>query len=264
MQDIADYENFVRTWNDFPYQGMIERVTVNYRYGVQGENIPSEFVVHDFGELVKLISSKNKNAVTAFVEHCKSLSNVMHYDNLNALYSLYRELNLEVISNKEFSDLMICLPQLKRGIGKDCYLRAIPIEHIDTKFIEKHDKVILSILRTLSLCKEDESLEDYLKVEAKPDGFAHLRVLDDSLVERYPYMMVPSSLLLNIEPPGDNLIVVENVQSGLMLPKLKNTSVIFGCGRNLSWSKASWLKHKKQIFYWGDLQETEGKDHIMY
>ena len=66
-------------------------------------------------------------------------------------------------------------------------------------------------------------------------------------------MMVPSSLLLNIEPPGDNLIVVENVQSGLMLPKLKNTSVIFGCGRNLSWSKASWLKHKKQIFYWGNL-----------
>lgn len=82
MQDIADYENFVRTWNDFPYQGMIERVTVNYRYGVQGENIPSEFVVHDFGELVKLISSKNKNAVTAFIERCKSLSNVMHYDNL--------------------------------------------------------------------------------------------------------------------------------------------------------------------------------------
>lgn len=94
----------------------------------------------------------------------------MHYDNLNALYSLYRELNLEVISNKEFSDLMICLPQWKRGIGKDCYLRAIPIEHIDTKFIEKHDKVILSILRTLSLCTEDESLEDYLKVEAKPDA----------------------------------------------------------------------------------------------
>ncbi len=253
MSDIAAYENFVRTWNDFPYQGMVERVTVNYRYGVQGENIPYEFVVHDFGELVKLISSKNKNAVTAFIERCKTLSNVMHYDNLNALYSLYRELNLEVISKKEFSDLMICMPQLKRGLGKDYYLRAIPIEHIDTKFIEKHDKVILSILRTLSLCSEDESLEDYLDVEAKPDGFAHLRLLDDSLVERYPYMMVPSSLLLNIEPPGDNLIVVENVQSGLMLPKLKNTSVIFGCGRNLSWSKASWLKHKKQIFYWGDL-----------
>lgn len=253
MSDIAAYENFVRTWNDFPYQGMIERVTVNYRYGVQGENIPSEFVVHDFEELLKLICSKNKNAVTAFIERCKTLSNVMHYDNLNALYSLYRELNLEVISKKEFSDLMICMPQLKRGLGKDYYLRAIPIEHIDTKFIEKHDKVILSILRTLSLCSENESLEDYLDVEAKPDGFAHLRVLDDSLVERYPYMMVPSSLLLSIEPPGDNLIVVENVQSGLMIPKLKNTSVIFGCGRNLSWSKASWLKHKKQIFYWGDL-----------
>lgn len=104
MQDIADYENFVRTWNDFPYQGMIERVTVNYRYGVQGENIPSEFVVHDFGELVKLISSKTKMLL-------QPLSNVMHYDNLNALYSLYRELNLEVISNKEFSDLMICMPK---------------------------------------------------------------------------------------------------------------------------------------------------------
>ena len=64
----------------------------------------------------------------------------------------------------------LCLPQLKRGIGKDCYLRAIPIEHIDTKFIEKYDKVILSILRTLSLCTEDESLEDYLKVESKPDA----------------------------------------------------------------------------------------------
>lgn len=253
MSDIASYENFIRVWNSYPYQEMLERVSINYRYGVQGENIPSEFVVHDFDELLKIISGKNRNALNSFTERCRLLSDTMSGEGLDTFYALYRELNKDALSDKEFSDLLICLPQLKRGLGKDCYLRAIPIEHIDTKFVERHDKVILSVLRTLSLCKEDESLEDYLEVEAKPEGFAHIRVLDEILCERYPYMMVPASLLMTIEPPGDNLIVVENIQSGLMIPKLKNTSVIFGCGRNLSWAKASWLKDKKQIFYWGDL-----------
>ena len=253
MSDIASYENFLKQWRHYENQNLIERVDINYRYGVHGDNVPSDFVVHDFDELLSIISPVKKRVIKNFLKRCDSLAITMHFDNVNALYSFYRDLTYEVLTDREFSDLLICLPQLKRGLGKEHYLRAIPLLHIDTKFVEKHDKLILALLKALGLCNEKESLEEYLEVEAKPDGFAHIRILDDSLIERYSYMMVPTSELYRIEPPGDNLIVVENVQSGLMLPKLKNTSVIFGCGRNLSWAKTSWLSHKQKIIYWGDV-----------
>ena len=110
------------------------------------------------------------------------------------------------------------------------------------------------ILKAVGICtEEDNDLEAFLNVRKKPKNFAHVRILDERLVKDFDYFQVSTSDLEHIALPGDNLLVVENVQSGLMLPKLLNTTVIFGCGNDVAWSKAKWLLSKKKIIYWGDL-----------
>ena len=58
--------------------------------------------------------------------------------------------------------------------------------------------------------------------------------------------------LYGYELPASNILVVENMQSGLALPEMADTIAVFGGGRNLTWMKANWLKSKR-VGYWGDI-----------
>ena len=56
--------------------------------------------------------------------------------------------NLEVLSDVSDSDLKLLvklIPQLHKGMGRGCYLRALPVIFVDTKFIEKNLRVIESV-----------------------------------------------------------------------------------------------------------------------
>ena len=52
--------------------------------------------------------------------------------------------------------------------------------------------------------------------------------------------------------PANNILIVENKQSGYALPELDDTIAVFGGGRNTAWMQAEWLTHK-HIGYWGDI-----------
>jgi hypothetical protein len=65
-----------------------------------------------------------------------------------------------------------------------------------------------------------------------------------------------TATLLAVELPASNILVVENVQSGLGLPPLDNTIAVFGGGKNVSWLSAPWLQ-AKNVGYWGDI-DSEG------
>ncbi len=102
----------------------------------------------------------------------------------------------------------------------------------------------------------DTTLSKFLNVREKPKGFINVMLLDPELYHYYhglSMFKISQEELYLKDLPCDNILVVENEQSGYMLPTLRNTIAIFGCGKNLAWSKADWLKSKKKIFYWGDL-----------
>lgn len=65
-------------------------------------------------------------------------------------------------------------------------------------------------------------------------------------------MQLPLDVLRSHELPATNILVVENIQSGLGLPRLNDTIAVFGGGNNVAWMDAEWLK-KKRVAYWGDI-----------
>lgn len=252
LQDTQAFESFVRAWRDFPFPRYVQRIDVSYKNGVEGGELPLRLCLPDFNALMEVIPQKSRALIEQVRGRVRNLAAVMRVSETE-LYDLYRDLLPEMLSDREFSDLLHVLPQLERDCGRGLYLRALPLHGIDTKFVERHHALIEEILRICGVADAGENLEDYLGVIPKPDGFAHLRILDQKLVERYSYMTVPSDELILHEPPGSRLLVVENVQSGLMLGELEDTSVIFGCGKNLTFAKAAWIRHKHSIVYWGDI-----------
>ena len=165
----------------------------------------------------------------------------------------------QLISHQKFKDLLCLLPQLKRNMGKGLYLRVLPIKHVDTKFIEKHTDLIETILKVVGIMEETEELEQFLGINPEPKGFVRMLILDPTLVGdpnvtgRYAHSLLTNEQLRNIVPVGKNVIIIENVQSGYMLPPLKDTIAIFGGGKNVDWAQNEWLKHKERVVYWGDL-----------
>ena len=220
---VSCYVDFLDRWKKFPYQNLIVRRDIRYKSGIDGSGVPEKLSINSFEEL-KLL-----------------------------LYRLYRELNEYALNDDDFSTLCILLPQLNRGMGKDQFLRALPVNSVDTKFIERHDKLIAHILTALNIMNQDESLDEFLQVLKKPDGYVVIRALDKKLNYLFPNMMVTADDLLTTEPPGKNLIIAENKESGLMLPALEDTVVIFSTGNNVSFAKAQWLKNKDKVLYWGDI-----------
>ena len=253
LKDINIFQEFVRQWREFKHQELVERIDVNFKLSLPGNNLPSKFVIHNFNELLMILKRSDAQVITTVIERCEKLAHVMYVEGPNPFYDLYKDLTETALSNDDFGKLLVLLPQLKKGMGKDLYLRALPVEHIDTKYIETHDKLIYDILYKSFVIITENSLNEFLGVIEKPLGMVHLRVLDDSLVDRYDYVMLPASQLQIIEPQGEILFVVENVQSGFALPKIKNASVVFGCGNNLAWADNEWIANKKQVIYWGDL-----------
>lgn len=102
---------------------------------------------------------------------------------------------------------------------------------------------------------EDGALEDYLGVLTKPAGFVLVRALDPDLqpaLGGFRILRVPSDELLNCPLPGQDLIVVENEQTGFALPQIRDAVAVFGAGKNLSWAAASWIRQRRRVAYWGD------------
>lgn len=261
---VSCYVDFLDRWKKFPYQNLIVRRDIRYKSGIDGSGVPEKLSINSFEELKLLFSKKQHEHLLSFTKRVSSLLNcinsVYFNDSINlkeeghnALYRLYRELNEYALNDDDFSTLCILLPQLNRGMGKDQFLRALPVNSVDTKFIERHDKLIAHILTALNIMNQDESLDEFLQVLKKPDGYVVIRALDKKLNYLFPNMMVTADDLLTTEPPGKNLIIAENKESGLMLPALEDTVVIFSTGNNVSFAKAQWLKNKDKVLYWGDI-----------
>ena len=254
LKDVNAFGKFIHCYNAYPHQELIEYSQKVYACGADGSQIPNYFVVNSFDELLLCIKNDDRKKVSLLLDRVDSLATCFKLEDKSSLYPLIKYLSLDDLSAEDFKLLLVTLPQLKRDMGKNLYIRALPLEGVDTKFLERNLKLIFTILKAVGICtEEDNDLEAFLNVRKKPKNFAHVRILDERLVKDFDYFQVSTSDLEHIALPGDNLLVVENVQSGLMLPKLLNTTVIFGCGNDVAWSKAKWLLSKKKIIYWGDL-----------
>ncbi|MHB1444981.1 MAG: Wadjet anti-phage system protein JetD domain-containing protein [Acidimicrobiales bacterium] len=138
------------------------------------------------------------------------------------------------------------------------YLRQIDVEGVDTKFVERHHRLLEQLL-TIVLPLE--------RIHPEANGFAgrfgfldkpayvRFRMLDPC--GAFTEMTVRVEELAAVVPPAANVFIVENEITYLAFPPVPRSLVVFGSGFALTrLASLPWL-HGKGLVYWGDI-DTHG------
>ncbi len=142
------------------------------------------------------------------------------------------------------------------------YLRQLPIEGVDTKFIASRKKVIDLLLMHLlpkSAYREDVTTLANGGFERKygfltPQPMVRFRLLDPACyIAGQEELALPEAAFASLYPDIETLFVIENLATFLAFPAYPKSMAIFGSGYGARYLKsAQWMKDKR-LFYWGDL-----------
>lgn len=140
------------------------------------------------------------------------------------------------------------------------YTRELSIEGVDTKFIEKHKKVLDTLLSNIHVLFDDNiSTLSHFGFEKKyflkyPLATIRFRILDDSLsIAGLTDLSVTIKEFEELNIKCEKVFIVENKITTLSFPKVEKSIVIFGSGFGVqSIKNVKWMKDK-ELFYWGDI-----------
>jgi len=259
VSNMGHYLQFVEAWKKFPYQDMVQWESKIFRK-LSEQRIPTFLIINSIRQLIQLIGGRAARRSQLWERNMRPILTFDGSDKFrNILYPILvnRLETVEKLSKEDSELLSLLLPQLRQTIGNGCYLRAIPVTGVDTKFIETHQRLIEDLLDAIhdSAVSIAGGLLNWLDCKSNPKGWLVVRPLCESTQESLgglPILQLPGDVLIEHELPGKNILVVENIQSGLALPYLKNTTAVIGGGKNVAWMETQWLRHKN-VGYWGDI-----------
>ena len=218
--------------------------------GVQ--RLPNSVKIERLEIFLSLIDREKEYAL--FVTNYQKI--ISNYATLEALFFHKPMLVLTYIDDWEKFFLIIDFFSLNKQ--KDKYIREISLKNIDTKYIEKHKK-ILDILLSNILQKEPlSSISDFTfekKYQLKyPQPQVRFRILDKDL-----YINGCSDITLCIDEFEQldiacrEVYIVENKITTLSFPDKESSIVIFGSGYKVGVLKSVKFLRDKEIYYWGDI-----------
>lgn len=163
---------------------------------------------------------------------------------------------------EEWDDLLAVLTWFRDHPRSGVYRRQLEIEGVDTKYIERHRR-LLSELLGLALPPDaiaeqaGASFDRRVGLREKP-FLVRFRLLDDALrIRGLSDVTVPIEELAQLDLAVDDVIVTENEINGLALPARPRTLVLFGQGYAVHrLGEIPWLKNVR-LLYWGDI-DTHG------
>ena len=292
LDNINHFQMFISSWKAFPASQIGQTDVVSEKCSNDAQNkirvlwreqnfrvfsqqqIPTHIQIPDIVSLAHLLGEDEEHQLSgwqskiAFVINSLATnansqsSHSQHSEHKKSLFdALVDSLNsLEKLSNSELELLVAVIPQLRKGLGKGCYLRELPITYVDTKFVEKNKQIIESIAAAIiDRTVNTVGLLHWLQCEEKPKDWLLVKPLCPISRESLggvPLLRISCDTLTNFELPAMNILVVENEQSCLSLGQFRNTIAISGGGKNVEFLSATWLENKN-VGYWGDI-DSEG------
>ena len=141
---------------------------------------------------------------------------------------------------------------LQPGIAEGRPLRMLSLEGIDTKFFERHGRLITALLDARFDGEVSRmSLESFLGAMSETEHWLLAIDLDGELLP-FQKLRIRSSELANTALPGRRLVIIENEHCQHHLPSIPDTIAILGAGFDLAWTAAEWISQKR-VAYWGDI-----------
>lgn len=253
LADLAHFQRYVGAWRQFPQQQWLEWEERNYRT-LGSQRVPMALVLEDITSLLAYLGKEAQARSDSWVRNMAPLLAIEA--KLYPVLVNYLEL-LASLSPIDIQRLQQLIPQLKPGMGNGQYLRALPLQGVDTKFVEQYVRLISDLLDCLhdGAIEAQGGLANWLDVKGNHKGWLTVRPLCAAAQARLGGLGLLQLTVdeLRQQPlPAKHILVVENVQSGLGLPLLADTIAVAGGGKNVSWLDAPWLADK-QVAYWGDI-----------
>jgi hypothetical protein len=159
-------------------------------------------------------------------------------------------------STVDFERLLTLLSWLEQNPASDVYLRQLPVEGLDTKWIEQRTAVVAGLLRAIRGTSAGEGDFFDLCGLRKPAHRIRIRLL-------CPELRRAVGGLLDLEAPIEELgalsiapmsaVIVENLDTGLALPDIPGAVAVMKLGNAVgALDRLPWLRGADAI-YWGGI-----------
>ncbi len=253
VEDINHFQQFILAWQKFSQPELVRWEARNYR-SIKNQQIPRYLMIPTMQALLAYLG---KDAVKKSQQWEARMAPLLEVNKAFFKPLIKHRKILEGLTATDIDALIHLLPQLQKNAGQGLYLRALPVNGVDTKFIETLMPLISELLDVVGHGEITAAggLTPWLGCKPNPSGWLNIRPLCPAVQARlggFSILQLPVAELREKALPAKNILVIENLQSGLGAPPLENTLAIFGGGRNVSWMDASWLK-EKNLGYWGDI-----------
>jgi len=170
--------------------------------------------------------------------------------------------NFDVLANycdEDYGRLISLLKWLERNPDSGLYLRQLPLESIDTKWVEQRKGLVTDLMRVISALPPDTDFFGACGLK-KPPPRLRLRLL-------CPHLRAQLGGLDDIEAPleeiaqlalaPEKILVVENLATGLALPSFPDVVCFMKMGNAATLlADVPWVANAK-LYYWGDI-DTHG------
>ena len=217
--------------------------------GVQ--NLPIAVRVDSLDEFLSLINKEQEFKI--WVESFEFI--VQKYPKL---FSFFHKKPFVVLEYECCWDKLLSVIGFLMDNSSNIYIREISLPNIDTKFIEKHKKIIDILISNIKEIEPLNTLNNFAFEKRYglkyPQAEIRFRILDKSL-----YINGLSDLSVTIEEFKElkidckRVFIVENKITFLAFFDVKDAIIIFGKGYGVSAIKdVEWLK-SKELIYWGDI-----------
>ncbi|PWC17686.1 Wadjet anti-phage system protein JetD domain-containing protein [Brenneria corticis] len=142
--------------------------------------------------------------------------------------------------------------KLTPGCANGMPLRALALNEIDSKFFERHQHLLTSLLDVLYHGQAGrEGLTTFLGASAETAHWLLLVPLAPGLLP-FAQLRVRAQELSRGALPAGRILLIENERCLHQLPPLADTIAILGAGLDLEWLDSAPLRAKR-LAYWGDM-----------
>lgn len=250
QNSFHEVQKSVERLQKFPFELRYEE----FHYKTLGkQKLPVEVVIKDKETFFQIVNKRE--AYRTFVDN---------YDLVTGRYPALKSLFLQkpfwiVEYAGKWERLFKIVDFFLKHEKPDIYIREISLEGVDTKFIEKHKKIIDMLLSHLKQRDPLKGLGEY-RFEKRyglkyPLPLVRLRVFDR--YHRLEDVSLTTGALQGVDFDCDTVFIIENLMSFLSFPEVRKAIAIFGGGYGVTKLRdIAWLRQKK-IYYWGDI-DTDG------
>lgn len=169
------------------------------------------------------------------------------------LFRLAKETVLIEASDSTELNQVITLTDYLTTHQANCFIRELPVQGVDTKFLEKHKRLVCALL-SIQTNQEIKSSDLFEKWSIKVPPFfvrvRHAQVFFPGIPSELPVALPLASL----KKKPRALVILENIQTGLSVKRApSDVPIVMGLGFQVCrLSELEWVR-SVPIYYFGDL-----------